>query len=203
MPIMMVSPRDYTLRSLTGYVIFYPANQPTHTPDEVVSEAMAVNILPVEKYDREMPAPRGALKESRVTGTLRDALILNAIEELVKENDVSNFNAGGSPKLAALNGATGLRLSGPESSKYWTRYREIKGTNSPLPQHPRMESVLELQRLTTRKQLLEYASEIGFPESEVSRRPLKEAKEALMQATINYVEVATSLEPDTGSLEEN
>lgn len=188
MSIQMVSPRDYTLRTRTGHTIAFKADVPRHVPPEVVTEAMAVNILPVESTSNLGDSPAGYVK-TNVTGTLREALVLHAIVELVRENDSGNFNAGGQPKVGALNAATGLKLSGTEVSKFWDRYREIKSTNSPLPQHPRMAQVLELQSLSTRKQLIEYAKDIGFPETEVSRRPsIKEAKEVLMNATINYIE---------------
>lgn len=210
MPIDMVSPRDYTLRTLQGHVIFYPANTPTPTPDSVVHEAMAVNILPAANR------PDGSKGESvgvvsapvSIPASLRDAVILGTIAEMVKENDTSMFNAGGQPKLAALNARTGVRLAGTELTKYWDRYREIIGSNSPFPTHPRVESVMELQRLTTRKQLVEFAEEIGISKAEVERRTIKEAKELLMGATIAYMETAAAIDtkpsaPDLGTLEED
>ena len=202
MSISMISPRDYVLRTRSGHTIAFKANTPRRVPPECVSEAMAVNILPVEVKPELGDSPAGYVK-THVTGTLREALVLNAIVELVRENDSSNFNAGGQPKVHALNAATGLKLSGSEVSKYWDRYREIQSTNSPMPKHPRMEQVLELQTLTTRKQLVEYASEIGIPENEVTRRTVKEAKEVLMNATINHVEPLAEAPATKGTLVED
>lgn len=209
MPVHMVSPRDYTLRTLTGHVIFFPQDVPVLVPDIAVQDAMAVNILPTRMVDTAAAEQASDVVShtSVIPATLRDAVILRTITELVKENDPATFNAGGQPKLAVLNGRTGIRLSGGELSKYWDRYREIKGTNSPVPTHPRVESVMELQTLTTRKQLVEFASEIGVNEKEVTRRTIKEAKEFLMAATIAYMEgqpaVTLTTPPDTRTLAED
>lgn len=190
MPVKMVSPRDYTLRTRTGHVIHFPANVPVHVPDVVVSEALAVNILPTSTVDTPEPS-HGVVRAETITGTLRDALIFNGILQLVKENDSASFNAGGQPKLTALNALTGIRITGGELSKYWDRYREIVGTNSPFPTHPKLDLVVELQSLTTRKQLLEFANDHGIPEGDVKRhQTIKEAKEALLQATLSFAEGA-------------
>ncbi len=205
MPTFMVSPRDYTLRTTTGHVIHFKADEPTLVPDVVVNDALAVNILPTE--GRVQRGESGAYGPSSgaaaITGTLKDALILSTIEQLAKENDSHNFNAGGQPKLGVVNTMTGIRISGGELTKYWDRYREIKSTNSPMPRHPQLDRVQDLQTLTTRKQLLEYASEIDFPASEVNRVSVKDAKEKLLQATLNYhvpVAPVDSDKPDTTTL---
>jgi hypothetical protein len=196
MPINMVSQRDYTLRTLHGHVIFYPAGVPVPTADAAVHEALAANIVPVSERPDLASDERTGVVNAPITipVSLRDAVILHTIKQLVKENDPATFNAGGQPKLAVLNGLTGIRLSGAELGKYWDRYREILGSNSPFPTHPRVESVMELQRLTTRKQLIEFAEEIGVARSEVERRSIKEAKELLMGATIAYMESAAAID---------
>lgn len=207
MPVPMISLRNYTLRSKTGHVIFFEGGVPTNVPEEVVAEALAVNIIVTDSTDREAALKyRSTDTQSSITGTLRDAIIFAAIEDLVRENDPDNFNAGGQPKVGALAQATGLKLTGGESSKYWERFRELKATNSDLPQHPRVENVLELQRLTTRAQLTSYAKDMGFDVKMIDKKSLKEAKEALMYATINYHEAATPAPAprlDTSTLEDN
>lgn len=198
MAILMVSPRDYTLRTLHGHVIGFEAGVPTPVAEAAVAEALAVNIVPATKIDMELEAAGGAVRSGSLAmnATLRDAVIFSVIDDMVKENDPENFNAGGQPKHAALRAATGLPLTGAEVAKYWDRYREIIGSNSPLPYHPRAESVMELQRLTTRKQLIEFAADIDVPASEVTKRSLRQAKEFLMSATIAYMEAATASDDD-------
>ncbi len=204
MPVPMLSLRNYTLRTKSGHTIFFEGGVVTDVPEEVVAEALAVNIVVTDSTDRETQLKfKSADIQSNITGSLRDALILGAIEELVRENDTDNFNAGGQPKVAALALATGLKLGGGEASKYWERYREIKSTNADLPTHPRVENVLELQRLTTRAQLTAYAKEMGFDFKGLDKKSLKEAKEALMYATINHHEAAmTAPTRDTSTLVE-
>ena len=193
MPVPMVSLRDYTLRSKTGHVIFFPGGQPVPVPDEVVAEAQSYNVAIADGVDVEKNLTYKATTtaHSAITGTLRDSLVFGAIEDLVRENDPSNFNAGGQPKVHAVNETTGLKLGGGEVSKYWERYRELKATNSPLPEHPRTEHVLELNRLTTRSQLLDYAKNmLGMDVSHLERKSLKEVKEVLVYSTINYHEAS-------------
>lgn len=208
MPVNMVSLRDYTLRTKTGHTIFFPAGKPTQVPDEVVAEAMAVNIVPSEHIDLEQaPLKFRQVGTQTITGSLRDSLIFGAIEELVRENDPSNFNAGGQPKVSAVAEATGVKLGGGELSKYWERYREIKATNADLPVHPRTENVLELQGLASRSQLVEYAKDMGFDAKLIDKKSIKEAKEILMHLTINYHESASAPErpanaPNTSTLVE-
>lgn len=55
---------------------------------------------------------------------------------------------------------------------------------------------MELQRLTTRKQLIEFAADIDVPASEVTKRSLRQAKEFLMSATIAYMEAAAASDDD-------
>jgi|ADGO01.1.fsa_nt_gi hypothetical protein len=196
MPVMMVSPRDYTLRTTSGHVIAFKANVPQLVPDVVVSDAMAVNILPCEgkAVDNDRPAD-GVVKMPALPSTLRDALVLTVIDQLVRENDTANFNAGGQPKLAVVNELTGVRLSSGELSKYWDRYREIKYNNESLPTHKHLSLVMELQSLTTRKQLIEFARDIRFPTREVERQPsVKDAKALLLNAVLNYHEPLASVE---------
>lgn len=206
MPVPMLSLRNFTLRTKSGHTIFFEGGVVTPVPEEIVAEALAVNIVVTDSTDRENQLKfKSADIQSNITGSLRDSLILGAIEELVRENDTDNFNAGGQPKVAALAHATGLKLGGGEASKYWERYREIKSTNADLPSHPRVENVLELQRLTTRAQLTSYAKDMGFDFKGLDKKSLKEAKEALMYATINYHEAATPAPsaPDTSTLVED
>lgn len=186
MSIKMVSPRDFTLRTTRGHVIRFKANEPVTVADDVVSQALAVNIMPVEG-GVEFDSPAGQrVSHKTMPGTLRDAVILRTIQELVKDNDATNFNAGGQPKLSVVNAATGVHLSGSELSKYWERYRELIGTNSPFPTHPKLENVVELQTLTTRKQLQEYAEENGIDVDLIKGKSTKAAKELLMAATVSH-----------------
>lgn len=193
MSVEMICPRDYTLRTRTGHCIRFEAGVPTNVPDDLVADALAMNIVPRERPDNEKPA--FGLVTANITGSLRDALIFRAITEIVARNNHEEFDGGGVPKLVALNQATGLSLGTAERSKYWARYLELTGTNSELPTHPNVELVIDLQALTSRKQLEEFAKEAGIDFTKLSGKPLKEIKTQLLSYVINqkpHVELRSS-----------
>lgn len=181
--IKMVCPRDFTLRSETGHVVRFEAGVPTAVPEVLVPLAMSRNILPVEDHEDERPV-FGMLNTS-VTGTLRDALILQSIDALVSRNNYEEFTGGGSPKAAALAAETGLSVSAQEVSKYWDRYREIKGTNSELPKHPSVELVRDLQQISTRKALIEFCNEYDIPYKKHEGKALKDLKQIVLSLIVN------------------
>lgn len=193
--IKMVCPRDYTLRSNTGYTIQFVAGEPTPVPDSLVPLAMSLNILPAEDHDDEQPV-FGLLK-STVTGSLRDALVLHSIDALVKRNSPEDFNAGGAPKAAALASETGVSISAQEVSKYWDRYREIIGTNAEIPNHPSVELVRDLQQISTRKQLVEFCKEYGIAYEKHESKPLKDLKQIVLSLIINQKTLPVSDKPNS------
>jgi hypothetical protein len=157
----MICPRDYTLRSKTGATIAFEAGKPTNVPDDIVPDALAVNIVPASGEGIDDESPVGAAT-AQITGTLRDALIFQAIAQLVKTNASEDFDGGGQPKPHAISARAGIAVSASERVKYWNRYREIVGTNSEIPNHPNVNAVLDLQSLSTRKQLKEFAVDHGM-----------------------------------------
>jgi hypothetical protein len=182
MTVMMVCPRDYTLRSTQGHTIAFKADEPTPVPDSMYQEALSKNILPA-KVPRGEEAAQG-LAHAEITGTLRDALVFDAIETLVKRNNVEDFGGGG-PKAAALARETGIQLSAKETAKFYDRYKQLKAENSELPSHPNVELVRELQGLSTRKQLEAFALDIGVEIPETKGKALSEVKSTLLYAIVN------------------
>lgn len=185
MSTLMTCPRHYTLRTRTGHVIKFEPDVPTFVPDSVVHEALAVNILPVEgavtpDFEDSATAP----PRVDIGGLLRDALVLRAIDELVRENDSNNFDAGGRPKVATINALSGLALNANERAKYWDQYREMKSTGQTLPTHKALETVMEIQHLNTPKEVAEYAEALGVAESALKGHPLREQKQTLLAAAI-------------------
>lgn len=183
MPTLMTCPRHYTLRTTSGHVIRFEPDTPTMVPDAVVSEAMAVNILPVDDLPAA-PAADGAPAKVNLGGPLRDALALRAIDELARANDPHDFDAGGRPKVATLNDRTGLSLSASERATYWDRYRTLKSAGEELPTHKALETVLEIQALSTPSGVAEYAAALDVSEDAIKGRPLREQKQLLLAAAL-------------------
>jgi hypothetical protein len=182
MSIMMVCPRDYTLRTRMGHTVEFVGGEPTPVPEAAYAEALAKNILPVKVKDNEKPVFEHATAE--ITGTLRDALIFQTIDEIVKENTTEDFG-GGVPKAAAISARIGIAVAQNEAAKYWTMYKQIKGENSELPTHPNTELVREVQALSTRKQLEDYARDADLPLSRTKGKSLKELKDLVLYTVVN------------------
>lgn len=191
--IKMVCPRDYTLRTLHGHVIHFEAGVPTPVPESAYQEALAKNILPVKAPDGETAAFEMASAE--ITGSLRDALIFDAIRVIVTRNHTEDFTGGGVPKAAVIAAETGIAVGAPEMSRYWTRYKEIVANNDELPSHPNVELVRELQGLSTRKQLEAFAKDIGADLPNTKGKSLSELKAQLLYTVVN-TQNAPLLDPE-------
>lgn len=185
MPIMMVAPRNYILRSKTGHTIKFIANEPKEVPDLAISEALAVNIIAVDNADLNTEDTSGrGVQQVQIGGPLREALLVNTIAELVRENNTENFDGGGRPKVAVLNDRTGLSLTAKERSDGWDRFRELKNNGEDMPKHKALDTVLALQSLNTPSDFKEYATLLDVPESKLVGLTLREQKQLLLVAAI-------------------
>lgn len=192
MPIPMICSRDYTLRTKLGHTIRFVAGEPTSVPESAYAEAIAKNIVPAQRPSDDKPA--FGMVHAEITGTLRDAMIYGAIDELVKRNQTEDFTGGGVPKAAAITDAIGIPISSGEVGRYWTNYREMVAENSDLPSHPQVEVVRELQALSTRKQMEEFASEHDIRLPNTKGKSVKELKSVLLHQVIGQ-QVAPAHDP--------
>lgn len=183
MMINMVCPRDYTLRTKLGHVIKFKAGESKAVPESVYHEAIAKNILPVKALNNEAPAFEMAT--GRVTGPLRDALIFEAIQTMVRRNHQEDFTGGGLPKAIAISKETGIDVTSQEMSGYWNRYKEIIAENSEFPSHPNVELVRELNALSSRKQLEAFAKDMGIDAKQLKGKALAEVKSILLYQVVN------------------
>jgi len=185
MPVLMKCSRHFTLRTKQGHCIRFTPDTPVSVPDEVVSEAMGFNILPLDGQDGMVNEANDASPQKVVvTGILRDALALRCIDDIVKMNDVEQFDGGGRPKVAAINAATGLSLTSSERNTYWDRYRQIKSEGEQLPAHKALATVLEVQSLNTPSGVKEYAEALGVAPDAILGRSLAAQKQTLLNAAI-------------------
>jgi hypothetical protein len=182
MPTEMVCARHYTLRTRDGHCISFKPNEPKSVPDSVVAEAMAVNIVPVDRDFVDSPPEIGQGKPIKIniSPELRRALVLHVIEDMVRENDKDMFDGGGAPKLAHILERTGLTIVNKERIDFWAQYKEVKATNSEMPNHKLVEPVLEIQYLNTPRDTKEYALAMGVPEKDVIGRSVTEQKKIIL-----------------------
>lgn len=178
----MVSPRDFVLRTKTGHVINFKAAEATPVPEQAYAEALARNIVPVERPDGDTPHGR---IEATITGTLRDALLYKGIDTLVKRNSYEDFTGGGVPKAAALSTEVGFSVSQNEVSRYWGNYRSMVANNEELPKHSSMALVEELQTCSTRKSLEEFCADHEIAIKGAKGKTVKELKEQVMHTVVS------------------
>lgn len=196
MSIFMKCPRDYTLRTTLGHIIFFKADEPTKVPEAVYHEALAKNILPCEVPNGEKP--NFDMAEGRVTGPLRDALVFEAIQTLVKRNNSEDFTGGGMPKAASLTRESGVDVSGSEASNFWNRYKQIVAENTEFPTHPNVELVRELNGSSTRKQLEQFATDLGIDIRHLKGKSLAQVKSFLLTAVVENKQAPIANDDDDG-----
>jgi hypothetical protein len=188
MSVEVVCQRHYTLRLKNGHCISFKPNKPKNIPDDAVSEAMAVNIVPTQMYRDETPEPgSGKSVKINMPQALREALIFQVISDLVDENNHEDFDGGGAPKLAKIVERTGLTMVNKERVDYWGRFRECKATNSELPKHKLTDIVLEVQYLSTPKDTRDYAASLDIPESDIIGRPVSQQKKIILSHILKQV----------------
>lgn len=183
--ILMVCPRDYTLRTRMGHVIKFVGGEPTPVAEAAYAEAIAKNIVPVERLDDDKPA--FGMIRAEIKGTLRDAIIFHALDEIAQRNQSEDFTGGGVPTAVAVTTATGLRISASEVGKFWINYRELLAQNDSIPSHPQLEVVRELQGCVTRAQLTEFAKDHGVNMPKAGKVSVGELKELLLNSVIHHL----------------
>lgn len=193
--ILMVCPRDYTLRTRMGHVIKFTGGVPTPVVEAAYAEAIAKNIVPVERPDDDKPA--FGMVRAEIKGTLRDAIIFAALDEIAGRNQSEDFTGGGVPTAAAVTVATGMRMSAAEVGKFWTNYRELLAQNETIPTHPQLDVVRELQSCVTRAQLVDFAKDHDVNMPKAGKVSVAELKELLLNSVIHHLPLAPAADSYT------
>lgn len=188
MPIYMKCARNFTLRSLSGHIIHFKADTPCPVPDSCVDEALAVNIIPCDGGY----APEGVevlpktLRITAMSGELREALLLHAIDEIYREASPKDFDGGARPKTHAISERAGVEITAIERTKLWDKYRDLKGSNSDLPRPRNFDMVVDVQRITSKTELLSFGETLGMDTALLKGSTLKEVKSAVIAAAVQY-----------------
>jgi len=96
--------------------------QPTWVPPEVVKEAIAIGAEPVDGERPDVLPPEVVVKEAP-SGQEREDLIVEAIREVVTENDSKNFTAAGEPHVKVLEKILGFDIDAGERLAAWRRFK--------------------------------------------------------------------------------
>ncbi len=184
----MICQRNFTLRTTLGHVIQFEAGKPKYVPPECVDSALAVNIIMESGgfASRSEASVVGPVRVAAMSHELREALLLHAIDEIVRDNETNSFDAGSKPKASVIKERANLEINATERTRLWDKYRDLKSNNADLPKPRNFDLVLDAQQSSTSKQLLEMGSLFGISADQVRGFTLRELKGAVVQAAINY-----------------
>lgn len=123
--IEMVANRNVTVRSLSGHVIAFKKDTPTRVPATMITECMAVGIVPTDTGGEFVSEERP--KTTAPQGMDREEELRNAINLLRERNERSDFTGAGRPDLRALFAILGWRSDKIEVDNLWKKMREEEG----------------------------------------------------------------------------
>jgi alpha-beta hydrolase superfamily lysophospholipase len=122
MPIFKLN-RNFTIRSLSGHVVRFNKNEPTHVPDPVIAEAVAIGAERVDAQQDALVDDDTVKAPVALVGSEREAAILKAIEGVVKLARRLDFTGQGIPTVKALNSALGFEIDRKELETMWAKYQ--------------------------------------------------------------------------------
>jgi hypothetical protein len=116
----MIMLRDYVLASTQGLSVRFTKNISVYVPPELVSEAMEKGAVPSDgkgvAFEEEKPV-------EVPVGSEREALVAEAVRELVAKNDADDFGANGSPKVQSVKRELGFDVDRDEVQAAWKQVR--------------------------------------------------------------------------------
>ena len=106
--VLMVSPRDFRLSSLKGYVINFVRDEPAWVPPHVYKEALAIGAVPCEEQPEAEEKPEDEKEKikaesrenaARLEAEAKTEYIKQACMALLARADSTDFKADGYPKV--------------------------------------------------------------------------------------------------------
>lgn len=172
--------------TLSGHVIFFESNTPKQVPADAVQDCLAAGAAFVDENDRVISEEESAIR-FMLTGDARASVIYLAVEALVKEGDLKNFDAGNAPKSAAVGDRLGFPVSPTEVRDTYQKFLQCR-SEGVLPElHPSAKAVVNIAEAKSRSDLLLIASELGINEETAKALSAKELRVQLMKRAAGNV----------------
>lgn len=113
--------RDFML-SGPGHRIGFAKGQPVWVPPEMELDAVRIGA---ERVDGDTPDALGTqvAQAPELTAEEREILILEAIKQIVAENDSAKFTAAGSPTVKAIERIVEFDVERGEISDLWAKLK--------------------------------------------------------------------------------
>lgn len=118
---MMYMPRDYILRSRSGYALAFVANEPVRVPHPVIDEAIAIGAVFVDTSDQKILVDEKPEVKTPDLGFEREQKLYDAMHKIAAENDPDKFTPGGKPKLKVLEEMLGYEVDRKEANDTWIK----------------------------------------------------------------------------------
>ena len=175
----MISLRSFRLATLSGHVLQFEAKKPKYVPDEAVSDAMAAGCVMANEEDTPFYEDLSRAKVDFV-GDVRKSMLYLAVEEMVKENDVKNFDAGGNPKTQAVSAMLGFEVARAELTDIYQQFQTIKSENGEYALHPAAPNILKVIQAQDRAELVELAAEFGVDKGKAKGLQVRDLRKLLL-----------------------
>lgn len=161
----MVSLRNFTFKSPSGFTARFENREPVSIPATEVEEAMRQGCAPADNAD----LPKSDHSASRLadfTGDLRASLLYLASKAIAERNDAKNDFSGNVPKAAVMSEEVGFKVPAKETAEAFQRYLAAQESDEEVIIHPDAERVIMVHKAKNKDELTELADLFEFPESE-------------------------------------
>lgn len=127
----MVMDRNYTVRSTLGHIITFKKGEPTLVVASMVRSCAEVGARRVDGEEAIKPVEEEDVAQAQqaVDPGQRMDDVRAAIDKLVEKNDVDDFTAGGSPKVASVSEVVGYKIDRTEVARAWKQRNEELAEN--------------------------------------------------------------------------
>ncbi len=129
--VLMVSPRDYRLSSLSGYCMLFKVDTPVSVPPIIYEEALKAGIRMVE--GQEMPEappekpPRADTEEaSRLAAEAKASALKEALIIVITRNQPEDFKADGTPKVNKVIAEMSPEIPRPTATEISEAYEALQ-----------------------------------------------------------------------------
>lgn len=173
MPVMK-SLRRFRLASTNGHVMQINVGD-NDVPEPLVEEAMASGMILADEAD----APRyedNARAKVDFTGEVRKSMIFLACKAIAEENDISNFDGGGSPKTSVVSDMLGLSVTKRELNDVYQIYLTLKQSGEQYDLHPNAPNIMRVIEAQSPAELRELCEEFGIDPKSTEGRSSKELR---------------------------
>ena len=176
---MMISLRNFVLRTTSGHTIKFEAKKPAYVAPEAMQAAMTAGCVPENAedapfYDNEQKA------KVEFSGGVRDSVIFLTLTAIAKENNSKNFDGGGFPKLDVVSDRVGFDVNKKEVTRLYQQYVSAKQEGLVYEPHPQAHMVLRVVEATTLTELKALADEYNYPKDKIAGLTAKQVRKLLL-----------------------